>query len=70
MDEDRRQGFWNKFLDRNQRLILTLVSKQWLGFGISTGLLMGKYISDQVWVLAFGVVVGANVFQKVKGVGK
>jgi O-antigen/teichoic acid export membrane protein len=67
--EERRQGFWNQFINRNQRLILTLVSKQWLGFGIATGLLMGKYLSDQVWVLAFGIAVGANVFQKVKGIG-
>ena len=59
--------FWHKFFDRLARLIHTLISKQWLGFGVATWLLREKSITDQVWVLAFGIAVGANVFQKVRG---
>ena len=61
-------NFWEKFKNRNQRLALTLISKNWLGFFIATALLVGGYITDQVWLIAFGIAVGVNVFQKAKGI--
>lgn len=61
------KAFWIKFLDRNERLILTLVSKQWLGFFIATGLLVAGCITPEVWVVAFGAVVVSNVVQKQLG---
>lgn len=59
--------FWRKFLFRNKRLILTLISKQWLGFFIATWLIWNECITPEVWAVAFGIVVGANVIQKKAG---
>ncbi len=61
-------GFWAQFHKRNTRLILTLVSKQWLVFFIGTALLWFKCITAEVWVVLASVVIGANVFQKWQGV--
>ena len=62
--KDRRQGFWIQFYNRNTRLVLTLVSKQWLGFFIATWLVWNKAITPEVWAVAFGCVIAANVVQK------
>jgi hypothetical protein len=61
-------NFWSQFRNRNARLILTLISKQWLVFFIGTWLLWNKCITPEVWVVLAGVVIGANVFQKWQGV--
>lgn len=60
--------FLHKFMQRNERLILTLISKQWLVFFLGTVLLIRNYINAEVWLMLASVVIGANVFQKVKGV--
>ena len=59
--------FWQALIARSQRLILTLISKQWLGFFIATALLVYKCITPEVWVVAFGAVVVSNVVQKKVG---
>lgn len=61
-------NFWTKFVQRNQRLILTIISKQWLVFFLGTALLVKGYITAEVWFMLAGVVIGVNVFQKLKGV--
>ena len=66
--EDQHKGFWTQFYNRTTRLILTLISKQWLGFFIATALLVYKCITPEVWVVAFGAVVISNVAQKKMGV--
>jgi hypothetical protein len=53
---------------RIHRLILTLISKQWLVFFIGTWLLWNKCITPEVWVVLASVVIGVNVYQKAKGV--
>jgi hypothetical protein len=60
--------FLKSLVARFQRLTLTLVSKQWVVFFLGTYLLMNKFIADQVWFMLAGVVIGVNVFQKLKGV--
>ena len=54
---------------RIERLLLTVVSKQWAVFGLGTYLLIGGFITAEVWFMLAGVVIGVNVFQKIKGVG-
>ena len=61
-------NFWSQFKERNARLILTLISKQWLVFFIGTGLLITKFITAEVWTFLACYVIGTNVFQKYKGV--
>lgn len=61
--------FFRAVLLRIDRLILTLLSKQWLVFGLGTYLLIGGFITAEVWFMLAGVVIGVNVFQKIKGVG-
>ena len=61
--------FWNKLVDRFQRLCLTIVSKQWVVFGIATALLIYGFIGAEVWSFQACFIIGANVFQKYKGVG-
>ncbi len=53
-----------KIYDRICRLILTIISKQWLVFFIGTVLLTRSLITAEVWVFLASVVIGANVFQK------
>jgi hypothetical protein len=55
-------------MDRNERLILTLISKQWLVFFMATVLLIFKYIPSEVWAFQASFIIGANVLQKMKGV--
>ena len=52
---------------RFERFTLTLVSKQWAVFGLGTYLLIGGFITAEVWFMLAGVVIGTNVFQKIKG---
>lgn len=59
--------FRKQFADRNQRLILTLVSKQWLVFFMATALLLMNYIPAEVWAFQASFIIGANVFQKKLG---
>ena len=59
-------NFWPRFIDRNERLILTLVSKQWLVFFIATALLVKKLIPAEVWAFQASFIIGANVLQKMK----
>ena len=54
---------------RIERLLLTVVSKQWTVFGLGTYLLVDGFITAEVWFMLAGVVIGVNVFQKIKGVG-
>lgn len=61
-------SFWKQFVDRNERLVLTLISKQWLVFFIGTALLYMKLITSEVWMFLACYVIGVNVFQKYKGV--
>lgn len=56
-------------INRSQRLIITLISKQWLVFFLGTYLLVHTFITAEVWFMLAGVVIGVNVFQKLKGVG-
>lgn len=57
-------NFWDKFKDRNKRLILTLISKQWVVFFIATILLVLGYIPAEVWAFQASFIIGANVAQK------
>ena len=50
-----------------KKRLLSFISKKNFAFLVATVLLwMGK-ISDQVWVLVFGVFVGLNAYEKSKG---
>lgn len=62
-------NFLKHLMQRNERLILTLISKQWLVFFLGTWLLVRGFITAEVWFMLSGVVIGVNVFQKVRGVG-
>ena len=59
--------FLKQFKERNERLILTLISKQWLVFFIGTALLIFKYVTAEVWVFLASFCIGAGIFQKVTG---
>lgn len=61
-------GFCSKFAQRNERLVLTLISKKWLVFWIATALLVTGYIGEQTWAAYAAFAVGAEVLQRVKGV--
>lgn len=63
-------SFYKDFRDRNQRLILTMISKQWLGFYIATILLWYKTITPEVWASSFLIVVSSDVVQKLNNVGQ
>ena len=62
--DNNRVGFWRQFYNRNCRLLLTLVSKQWLVFFIGTGLLIRQLVTAEVWLILAGIVIGVNVAQK------
>jgi len=53
---------------RIERLLLTVISKQWAVFGLGTYLLIGGFVTAEVWFMLAGVVIGVNVFQKIKGI--
>lgn len=53
---------------RIKRLVLTVISKQWVVFVLGTHLLVKGYITAEVWFMLAGVVIGVNVFQKLKGI--
>lgn len=57
-------NFRIKFNDRCHRLILTLISKKWVGFFMATWLLIHKFIPAEIWVIAFGIAVGGDITQK------
>ena len=64
----RGMNFLSQFIARNQRLILTLISKQWVVFFLGTVLLVRGFVTAEVWLMLASVVIGVNVFQKIKGV--
>lgn len=53
-----------KFNDRCHRLILTVISKKWVGLMLATYLLTHKYISGEIWIGAFLIAVGGDIAQK------
>lgn len=57
----------HKIKNRIERLIITVISKQWLVFLIGTILLWNKCITPEVWVVLAGIVIGSNVAQKIAG---
>lgn len=59
--------FWDDIVLRTERLILTLISKQWLVFFIATALLVCKFIPAEVWAFQASFIIGANVLQKKSG---
>lgn len=65
---DNSMIFLKQLWQRIERLILTLISKQWLVFFMGTWLLLNKCITPDVWVVLASVVIGVNLFQKYKGV--
>lgn len=56
--------------DRTERTMPfeAFFSRKFIGFMTATGLFGAGYINEQTWVIAFGIYVGANVFEKLVGV--
>ena len=61
-------SFASDIKTRSTRLILTVISKNWLVFALGTGLLCKKLITAEVWLVLASVVIGVNVLQKAKGI--